>query len=85
MARAWRGQIVVDPRGGGRPEILIGLELEPDADADAVFEAAVRLIERHGHGPVALVPVDPTAPEGPAAWLLEHTQPFYVRGGAATG
>lgn len=79
VARAWRAVVVMDPQGGGRPEPLIGLELEPGVEPEPVFEAAVRRLERHGHGSVLLVPVDPSAPEGPAAWLLEHTQPFYTR------
>jgi len=80
VARAWRGLIVMDPRGGGKPEPLIGLELAPNTDADAIFAAAVRRVKRHGHGAVVLVAVDPEAPEGPATWLLERTQPFYERG-----
>jgi SseB protein N-terminal domain/SseB protein C-terminal domain len=79
VARAWRALIVLDPDGGGRPEPIVGLELEPGADAEPVLTAAVRRLERHGHERVVLVPVDPAAPEGPAAWLLEHTRPFYER------
>lgn len=70
----------MDPRGGGRPEPLIGLELAPGTDAEAIFAAAVRRLERHGHGAVVLVAVDPQAPEGLAGWLLDGTQPFYGRG-----
>ena len=72
--------LVVDPAGGGRPEPIVGLELEPGAEVDPVFEAAVRRLERHGHGPVMLVPVAPEAPEGVAAWLVEHTRPFWPGG-----
>jgi hypothetical protein len=77
VARAWRAQLALSGRA---PEPLIGLELEPGTELDPVFAAVVDRVERHGRGPVTLVPVDPTAPEGPAAWLLERTRPFYVRG-----
>lgn len=70
----------MDPRAGGKPEPLIGLELAPNTDADAIFAAAGAPREAPRARCGRLLAVDPQAPEGPAGWLLERTQSFYDRG-----
>ena len=77
---AYRGLIVRRPGTGAAPDPLVGLELDPDADVEAVMEAAAEAARGAGVPTLALVPLDPHGDGGPAArFLLTRTTPFYVR------
>jgi hypothetical protein len=75
---AYRGLLV--RRTGARPELVIGLELEAQADAPVLIDAAADAARAAGIERLALVPLQPGAESGPIGrFLLEQTEPFYAR------
>jgi hypothetical protein len=77
---AYRGLLL--RRRGGTPEPVIGLELAGTADEAAVVEAAAHAAREAGIDALALVPIRRGSDSGPVArFLVERTEPFYVRAG----
>ncbi|HEY1367498.1 MAG TPA: enhanced serine sensitivity protein SseB C-terminal domain-containing protein [Gaiellaceae bacterium] len=75
---AYRGLLL--RRHGGVPEPVIGLQLAEGADETAVIEAAAHAAREAGIDALALVPIRPGTDAGAVArFLVERTEPFYVR------
>ncbi len=66
---------VVLPAGERDPRLVVGLELERDADAGRVLQAGADALDRVA----AFTLVDPRAEDPLGAWMLEHARPLYVR------
>jgi SseB protein C-terminal domain/SseB protein N-terminal domain len=67
-------------RRGAPPEPVVGLELVPEADAQAVVEAAAEAARAAGVDRLALLPLGPRGADDPVArFLVEKTKPFYER------
>lgn len=75
---AYRGLLV--RRAGAQPEPVIGLELDPGADAPLIVDAAAEAARAAGVERLALVPLQLGVDAGRVGrFLLEQTEPFYVR------
>jgi hypothetical protein len=75
---AYRGLLV--RRTGAQPEPVIGLELDPRADAALIIDAAAEAARGAGVERLALVPLQPGVDAGRVGrFLLEQTEPFYAR------
>lgn len=75
---AYRGLLV--RRAGAQPEPVIGLELDPGADAALIVDAAAEAARAAGVERLALVPLQPGVDGGRVGrFLLEQTEPFYTR------
>jgi SseB protein C-terminal domain/SseB protein N-terminal domain len=80
---AYRALLVRRP--GARPEPVVGLELAPEADANAVVDAAAEAVRAAGVDRLALLPLGETRDHGPVArFLVEKTAPFWSRRTDAT-
>jgi hypothetical protein len=74
----YRGLLV--RRAGARSEPVIGLELDPGADAELLVDAAAEAARAAGVERLSLVPLQLGVDAGRVGrFLLEQTEPFYVR------
>jgi hypothetical protein len=71
--RAAHRAVVVRDEAGAEPELVVGLELEPGADASAACEAVAGLL---GAG-IAVTAV--RRGDALGDWMLEHDEPVYRR------
>jgi SseB protein C-terminal domain/SseB protein N-terminal domain len=75
---AYRALLVLRP--GKESEPVIGLELDPGSDGEAVLRCAAEVARTAGIDDLALVTLDSSAADGPIArFLLGRTKPFYTR------
>lgn len=75
---AYRGLIVRRP--SARKETVIGLELDPGADAPLIVDAAAEAARAAGMERLALVPIQPGVDAGRVGrFLVDETEPFYTR------
>jgi SseB protein C-terminal domain/SseB protein N-terminal domain len=75
---AYRALLVLRP--GTEAEPVIGLELDPDADGEAVVRDAAEVARTAGIDSLAFVPLDADAAKSPVGrFLRERTKPFYRR------
>ncbi len=75
---AFRGLIIRRP--GARQEHVIGLELDPGADAQLILDAAAEAARGAAIERLALVPIQPGVDAGRIGrFLVDQTAPFYTR------
>lgn len=73
---AYRALVLVR-EAGERPRYVIGLELEPSADQDALLSATLAAAAAVDGPPPEMVPVDREHPTQITRWMLEVGGPFY--------
>ena len=60
---------------GQQPQMVVGVELDDDADEDGVLSRGAQALG----GAAAFTRLDPAGNDPVSQWLLEQAQPLYVR------
>lgn len=64
---------------GAAPVIAIGVELDEGADREQIFARLTEAARESGVAALGIVPIDREAPGAVARFMIEDTEPFYVR------